>query len=88
MRLNEDYVVTSIADKYFLIPMGTEIIKAVKMQDLNDVSAFILNNMKEDINFEELADRVYAEYDADHELIEKDLKDFIAKGIEQGFIEE
>lgn len=43
---------------------------------------------KEDITFEELADRVYAEYDADHELIEKDLKDFIAKGIEQGFIEE
>jgi HKD family nuclease len=88
MQLKKEFQICTIAGKDFLIPIGTAVVDMQNMIDLNEVSAFIIKLIKErDYSEEELVDCIFQEYEADREIIQRDLSAFIEKAKEIGFIE-
>lgn len=87
MKLKENFIVRNLLDEYMLMPTGTNIADFNGSIVLNDVSAFILEKMKEQTTKEEILDAILAEYDVDREQAEKDLDNLIIKLISYGIIE-
>lgn len=87
MKFNEEFSICKIADSAFLVPLGSQVMDMGKIIDLNEMSEFILNLMKEkEYTKKQLVELIYKDYDADKETIETDLDEFIDKGMEMGFI--
>lgn len=88
MKLKEDFELCEIAGNTFLIPIGAAVIDMHKMLDLNETSLFIINILKErECSVKELADEMIKEYEVSEELVEKDIEEFMQKGIDLGFLE-
>ncbi len=88
MRLKKEFQLCSIAGKDFLIPVGSAVVDVQSMLDLNDVGSFILHLLNErDYSEDELVDCIFQEYEADKDSIRCDLRTFVSKGVEVGFID-
>lgn len=88
MVLKKEFHLCSIANQDFLIPIGATVVDVNSMLDLNEVSSFVVKLIRErSYSEEELVDCIYEEYEADKEMIRRDLRSFINKGVELGFIE-
>lgn len=89
MRLNNNFQPCVIGEAEFLIPIGTAVIDVSSLLDLNEVGAYIIDQIKEkDCTKEELIQMIYQEFDADIDQIRADLEHFIEKGQRVGFLEE
>ncbi|MDD5936744.1 MAG: PqqD family protein [Clostridiales bacterium] len=89
MRLNKEFQLCSIAGRDFLIPVGTAVVDVQRMLDLNEVGAYIIKLLKNhECTVDELTEYIFQEYEAEKDMIQKDLQAFISKGIEIGFLQE
>ena len=73
MKIAPDFEVVSIADDYILVPLGEQMDQFNGTVVLNEVSAFILNQLKNDLTKEDLVRLLTSEYDVSLETAQKDI---------------
>ena len=88
MKLKNGFEIVKIVDDYMLVPVGDQMEQFNGTVVLNEVSAFLLEKMKDDITEEELLKYVIDEYDVDKERARKDIADTIKQMIEIGIVHE
>ena len=88
MRMENGFEIVNIADDYMLVPVGEQMDKFSGTVILNEVSAFLLEKMKEDVTEEELINYVMDEYDVDEKKAKEDIARVLKEMIEIGIIHE
>lgn len=76
MRLNENFFTHEVEDEQIMIDIKGKFQGIVTN---NATAAFIVNCLKEETTFEEIVDKMFSEYDAPREQIEKDVKQILEK---------
>ena len=73
MKLKPDFQIVQMANDYMLVPTGDQIDSFNGTVILNEVSAFILNQLKEDLKKEDLVERLVMEFDVESATARKDV---------------
>ena len=79
MRIKDGYMLSSVAGKHIVVPVGSEAVDFNGIITTNDTGAFLWNCLENDISEEELLSTMLKEYDIDEATAISDLKDFINK---------
>ena len=80
MRLNEGFVLKSMAGENVIMPSGGKIAQFNGTVILNEVSAFIVKQLQHGpLSREDLLELVLAEYEVDRETAAKDLDELADK---------
>ena len=88
MRLAPEFEIVNIADDYMLVPVGSQMEKFNGTVVLNDVSAFLLEQLKTDRTKEELVRLLMETYDVDTAAAQADVDMAIEKMKKIGIIYE
>ena len=89
MKLKKDFVIYNMDDDYMLIPTGDQMGTFGGTVVLNEVSAFILNQMKEAHKTEaQLTEAILAEYEVAPEVAARDVAGAVQTFKEMGVIED
>ena len=73
MKLIPDFQIVQMANDYMLVPTGDQIDSFNGTVILNEVSAFILNQLKEDLEKEDLVERLVMEFDVESATAREDV---------------
>lgn len=87
MKLKDGFILRKIADEYLVVAVGDKAKSFQGVVVLNEVSAFILENIRENITIVDLVNRIVEEYDVDSETASEDLNAFIRTLNEYGMLE-
>ena len=79
MKLKPDFQIVQMANDYMLVPTGDQIDSFNGTVILNEVSAFMLNQLKEDLEKEDLVERLVMEFDVESATAREDVDDAIEK---------
>lgn len=72
-----DFATKQVGDDLVLVPVKDNVAEMNEMFTLNDVGAFIWNNLQGDVTQEELATSLSKEFDVDEETVSSDLNEFL-----------
>lgn len=86
-HLKDGFTVRNIAGEYMALPVAENIATFNGTVVLNDVSAFILERLKQPLSQEELLKLILAEYEIDKDTAARDLNDLLRKLDSYGMIE-
>ena len=87
MKLNENFVYKTIAGQPVVVPVGEAAKKINGIISLNGPAEIIWKCLQDGKGYDEIASSVKAEYDADEEIIKKDLDAFLEKLRGYGILE-
>lgn len=73
MKLKPDFQIVQMANDYMLVPTGDQIDSFNGTVILNEVSAFMLNQLKEDLEKEDLVERLVKEFDVESATAREDV---------------
>jgi hypothetical protein len=73
MKLKPDFQIVQMANDYMLVPTGDQIDSFNGTVILNEVSAFMLNQLKEDLEKEDLVERLVREFDVESATAREDV---------------
>ncbi len=79
MKLKPDFQIVQMANDYMLVPTGDQIDSFNGTVILNEVSAFILNQLKEDLEKEDLVERLVKEFDVESATAREDVDAAVEK---------
>ena len=79
MKLKPDFQIVQMANDYMLVPTGDQIDSFNGTVILNEVSAFMLNQLKEELEKEDLVERLVMEFDVEYATAREDADDAIEK---------
>ena len=79
MKLKPDFQIVQMANDYMLVPIGDQIDSFNGTVILNEVSAFILNQLKEDLEKEDLVERLVKEFDVESATAREDVDAAVEK---------
>ena len=88
MKIKNNFEMVTIGDDYILVPVGDEMDKFNGTVVLNDVSAFLIENLKTDRTEKELTDLMVEEYDVDRDTALSDIRASIEKMKDLGILDE
>lgn len=89
MKLKNGFTIYNMADEYMLIPVGEEMATFGGTVILNEVSAFLLNQMKDEHKTSgQLVEALLAEYEVDEETAKKDVAEAIESLKQAGVLED
>lgn len=74
---NPDFIFRKIVDEYILVPIHRDVADMECIYTLNPVGAFIWQELETPSTMEELKNAMLDEYDAEQEIINADLFDFL-----------
>lgn len=86
MKISDNFDVVALAGDYMAIPTGDRMVEFGGTVVLNEVSAFLLNHMKEDVTKEQLLALLQQEYEVTPERAAADLDMIIKKFLKIGLI--
>ena len=87
MKLNDGFVLKNMAGESVIIPTGANIVKFSGTVILNEVSAFIVQQIQDgNTGREELLGRILCEYEVDRETAAADLDELLEKLCGMGVI--
>ena len=87
MRQNTDFIVTDVADRHILVPVGKAAVNFNAVISLNEMGRDIWNMLENDISADEILKNILAEYDVSEEQARADIDSFLDKLRENGCIE-
>lgn len=87
MKLKDEFIVRNMMGEYMAIPTGDNIAKFDGSVILNDVSAFIINELKKPTSKEDLLELILGEYEVSREQACADLDAFLEKLDGYGMLE-
>ena len=79
MKLKPDFQIVQMANDYMLVPTGDQIDSFNGTVILNEVSAFMLNQLKEDLEKEDLVERLVREFDVESATAREDVDAAVEK---------
>lgn len=79
MKVKDGFVLRNVVDEFIVMPTGDNIAKFDGAVVLNEVSAFVFEQLKHPVSKEDLLLAMLAEFDVDEETARKDLDDLIEK---------
>ena len=79
MKLKPDFQIVQMANDYMLVPTGDQIDSFNGTVILNEVSAFMLNQLKEDLEKEDLVERLIMEFDVESATARQDVDAAVEK---------
>lgn len=79
MKINEGFKLRSVAGENVVVPLGSAVSKLNGIIKLNDMGAFLWKCLQNDRTEEELISAVMQEYEADRELVKKDVHSYLEK---------
>jgi len=74
---NPDFIFRKIVDELILVPIHQDLVDMECIFTLNEVGAFLWENLQEPHSFSELKDLVLDTYAADPQTVESDVQAFI-----------
>ncbi len=80
MQLVDGYLTREIMGSYVLIPVGQKIVDSKNILKTNETGYFIMNQLLNDISYDELLSAVNIEYEVageEQDIIKKDLDSFL-----------
>ena len=87
MRRSKDYLLRTIAGETILIPTGAAARQLSGLVTLNELGAFIWQQLADDCTLDTIAARITAEYDVDDATARADAEDFLQSLQEIGALE-
>lgn len=79
MKIKSDYLIRNVAGSYIVVPVGEESLDFSGVITLNEVGAFLWEQLKENNDKAGLLKTLLAEYDVDENTASADIDEFIAK---------
>ncbi len=79
MKLRYEFVVQEVSDSFIAVAVGADASKFNGIVKMNKTSAFVFDQLKNDVTEDEIVAKMLEKYDAEEKKIRKDVKDFIAK---------
>lgn len=77
MKIKDGFVLRNMMDEYIVMPTGDNIAKFDGVVVLNEVSAFVFEQLKSPVGWEDVLEAVLAEFDVDEETAKKDLDEVL-----------
>lgn len=87
MKIKDGFVLRNVVDEHIVMPTGDNIAKFEGAVVLNDVSAFVFEQLQHPVGMEDLLEAVLNEFEVDEATAKADLEALIAKFEEMGLIE-
>lgn len=87
MKLKQRIVVRNIAGDFIAVPVKAGKNSFEGVLNTNEVGAFLLEQLKNEITFEELVQSLASEFEVDISTAKKDVTDFVAKLLQSGLID-
>lgn len=87
MKIKEGFVLRNVVDEFIVMPTGDNIAKFEGAVVLNEVSAFVFEQLKNPVSKEDVLAAILAEFDVDEATAKADLDNLLAKFTELGLIE-
>lgn len=75
MKLKSEYITQEIDGTLFLVAIGSESFRGIVKS--NSTAAYIINLLKNEITLDEIAEAIYAKYDAPMDTIVADMNKVI-----------
>ncbi len=88
LRIRDGFVLRNVVDEYIVMPTGDNIAKFAGSVVLNEVSAFVFEQMKNPVSCEDLLMAVLAEFDVDEKTARADLDELLGTLRDLKLIEE
>ena len=88
MQIKNGFTLRNVLDEHMVMPTGDNIGKFDGTVVLNDVSAFVFEQLKMPVSREDILAAILAEYEVDEETAAKDLDALLAQFRELGMIED
>ena len=88
MRIKPDFELVNIAGDFLLIPVGDQIDRFNGTVVLNEVSAFLINKLKTEIDRDDLVSLLIMEYGIDSKTAQEDVDEALEKMRKIGIIYE
>ena len=79
MKQSPNFIVSDVAGKHLLMPMGRAVLSLDGMIALNDMGLTIWKLLAEDTSYEDLLKQILSEFDIDEKTADLDVKAFLAK---------
>lgn len=79
VKINKEFILREIAGEYILVPIGDTPLSFNGLITVNDVGAFIWNNIEKSSSEEELLNLILDEYEVDKASAKEDLDEFLGK---------
>ena len=87
MKIKDGFVLRNVVDEFIVMPTGDNIAKFDGAVVLNEVSAFVFEQMKRPVSREDLLEAVLNEFEVDEATAAADLDQLIEKLTEMGLVE-
>ncbi|MBQ7114920.1 MAG: PqqD family protein [Clostridia bacterium] len=79
MKLNENYILKTVAGMPVVVPVGDAVNNIRGMITLNGPAEIIWKGLEAGKSYDEIVSEIKSEYDASEDIIKKDLDSFIEK---------
>ena len=79
MKIRDGFVLRNVVDEYIVMPTGENIAEFAGSVVLNEVSAFVFEQMKNPMSQEDLLAAVLEEFEVDEETAKEDLDELIGE---------
>lgn len=86
MKINKDFMIRDIAGETVIVPTGKVSHNFNGMITMNEVASFILQNIEQCNNEDELIEKVFDEFEIDKNTIINDTRDFLQQLLSIGII--
>lgn len=87
MKLNENYILKTVAGTPVVVPVGDAVQNIHGMITLNGPAEIIWKALENGKNKDEIIDEIKAEYDVEKSVVEADVDTFLAKLEKYGILE-
>lgn len=88
MKIKEGFMLRNFGEDYIVVAVGDDADNFNKLITLNNVGAFIYEQLNKDITFEEICKRVLDKYDIDSNTAQTDVKAFLTNVRKAGLLDE
>ena len=88
MQIKKGFILRNVADEHMVMPTGENIASFGGAVVLNDVAAFVFEQLKQPRSRDELLSAILAEFDVDEKTAAADLDMLLVKLRETGLLED
>lgn len=77
MKIKDGFILRPFEDQYLAMPVGSAAARSPFMLSLNSTCAYVWELLGEDRSYEQLLEALLQRFDADEDIVKKDLDGFL-----------
>lgn len=87
MRIEKTFVLREIAGDYVIVPTGKSALEFNGLITVNELGAFIWNQLQEETTADRIVEAIQEEYEVDRETAKADTEEFLEVLVKQQILE-